>query len=97
MEYSLWGKFKKLINLKFNDSDLDTSLTVLKSLLESHTDVPWEALRFVTGMINYGGRVTDEWDRRCLSSILNKICSKSVLIDNYSFSSSGAYISPKVG
>lgn len=59
---------------EFNDSDLDTTLTVLKALLESHSDVPWDALRFVTGFINYGGRVTDDWDRRCLISILSKFC-----------------------
>ena len=69
----------------------------MKSLLESHTEVPWDALRFVTGMINYGGRVTDEWDRRCLISILSKICCEKVLVDNYSFSPSGTYVSPKVG
>ena len=69
----------------------------MKSLLENQQDVPWEALRFVTGMVNYGGRVTDEWDRRCLNSILIRNCSENVLQDNYPFSPSGIYYSPKVG
>lgn len=55
---------------EFNDSDLETSLTILKLLLESNENIPWEAIRYVIGEINYGGRVTDEWDRRCLNEIL---------------------------
>lgn len=82
---------------EFNDSDLDTTLTVLKSLLETHVDVPWDALRFVTGFINYGGRVTDDKDRRCLIAILSKFCQSRILEDEYAFSPSGVYYSPKVG
>jgi dynein heavy chain len=67
---------------------------VLKSLLESHTEVPWDALRFVTGFINYGGRVTDEHDRRCLISILTNLCSQELLTPKYSFSPSGLYHMP---
>ena len=63
---------------EFNDSDLDTSITIMNNLLETHNDVPWEALKYVTGEINYGGRVTDEWDRRCLLSILAKYCNANV-------------------
>jgi len=48
-------------------------------------------------MINYGGRVTDEWDRRSLACNLSRICCESILQDKYPFSQSGIYYSPKVG
>jgi len=52
------------IRYEFNDSDLDTALTLLSLLLEEQEDIPWDALLFVTGQITYGGRVTDDWDIR---------------------------------
>jgi dynein heavy chain len=61
---------------EFNDSDLDTSVTMLKNLLETNQEIPWDAIRYMTGEINYGGRVTDEWDRRCLITILNSYCNQ---------------------
>lgn len=46
---------------------------------------------FITGHINYGGRVTDDNDRRCLISTLSKFTQAEVLKDNFKFSSSGIY------
>jgi dynein heavy chain len=39
-------------------------------MLDNSSEIPWDAITFVTGEINYGGRVTDNWDRRCLMNIL---------------------------
>ena len=51
----------------------------------------------MTGHINYGGRVTDDWDRRCLISLLKKYYSPDVLEDGYKFSDSGDYYAPTHG
>ena len=52
---------------------------------------------FVTGDINYGGRVTDDLDRRCLLSILQNYCCPESLRDDYRFSPSGIYYAPPDG
>ncbi len=57
--------------------------------------MPWDALRFVTGSINYGGRVTDERDRRCLLAILQKLCNEEILQPGHAFSQSGIYHQPE--
>eukprot|EP00742_Colponemidia_sp_Colp-10_P007071 GILJ01007591.1.p1 GENE.GILJ01007591.1~~GILJ01007591.1.p1 ORF type:complete len:2165 (-),score=376.69 GILJ01007591.1:179-6499(-) len=85
------------VRYEFNDSDLETSLTVLRMFLEEQQTIPWDALRYVTGQINYGGRVTDDLDRRCLLAILYKYYSPDILSADYKFSSSGIYCAPEPG
>lgn len=60
------------IRYEFNESDLETSIVMLKNFLDESEDrIPWDAIKFMVGEINYGGRVTDDWDRRLLNSILS--------------------------
>lgn len=51
----------------------------------------WQVLVYTAGHINYGGRVTDDWDRRCMMSILNDFYKPEVLNEDYKFSESGIY------
>jgi len=87
-----WNK-----SYEFNDSDLETSVQVLRMFLDEQPQVPWDALRYVCGHINYGGRVTDDWDRRCLMTILQRFFTTDILKDEYTFSASGKYKAPKNG
>jgi dynein heavy chain, axonemal len=43
----------------FNDSDLETSIIMVKNLLEFYQEIPWAALIYMISNIVYGGRVTD--------------------------------------
>lgn len=85
------------IRYEFNDSDLETTFTMLELFLESQDEVPWDALMFVTGHINYGGRVTDDNDRVCLLTTLAKYCCIDALKDGHKFSGSGLYYAPADG
>lgn len=62
--------------------------------LDETGDIPWPALLYVTGQINYGGRVTDDLDRRCLMSILHCYYRPEVLDQDFSLSASGVYTTP---
>jgi dynein heavy chain len=85
------------VRYEFNDSDLDTSQTMLKNFLMEQEEIPWDAMLYVTGAINYGGRVTDEWDQRCLNTALKVVYNEDALVDGYLFSDSGKYYAPSFG
>lgn len=52
------------IRYEFSQGDLECSLATLRMFLEEQEVIPWSALLYVTGQINYGGRVTGEATRR---------------------------------
>ncbi|RKO89719.1 dynein heavy chain and region D6 of dynein motor-domain-containing protein [Blyttiomyces helicus] len=81
----------------WSNSDLDVSITILKNMLSEYNSIPWDALSYLTGEITFGGRVTDDWDRRALKSILARFYCPAILEDSYRLSPSGIYFAPPDG
>ncbi|SCU71162.1 Cytoplasmic dynein 2 heavy chain (DYNC2H1), putative [Trypanosoma equiperdum] len=79
------------IAYEFNDSDRNVCLLQLRKFISLYEDVPFDVLTFLTGEINYGGRVTDDWDRRCMMALIKDFITPGVLEEGYSFSPSGTY------
>jgi dynein heavy chain len=65
----------------FNDSDFRVSMRQLYLMVETFEKVPFKALRYLTGLCNYGGRVTDDRDRRTLATILEDFYNEDVIAD----------------
>jgi len=85
------------IQYEFNDSDRDCCIKQLNKFLSIYDEVPYDVLTFLTGDINYGGRVTDDWDRRCLNTMLEDFINPNVLEVGYKYSKSGTYFTPEPG
>jgi len=82
----------------FNDSDLRISVRQLQIFIDQYDEIPYDAVTYLTGECNYGGRVTDDWDRRCMMTILSDCYDKQVVeIHKHRLSPSGLYVVPAKG
>ena len=63
---------------EWSDSDFRVSTLQLNSLLRDN-GVQWKALTHLVGHIAFGGRVTDDWDRRTLLSHLQVILTPDLI------------------
>merc|ERR1719245_120895 len=51
------------IPYEFNESDLDASLIFLEKHMFSSTDIEWQTVQYMICEAQYGGRITDDFDR----------------------------------
>jgi hypothetical protein len=71
------------IRYEFTDGDLSVSLAQLQEYLGEYETPPYKVLRFLFTEINYGGRVTDDKDRRLINTLIDTFCAPEVLDVGY--------------
>lgn len=71
------------IKYEFTSSDLQVSLRQLHFFVDQYSNVPFNALKYLIGECNYGGRVTEKNDRRILSALLEDFMGEKVLDFGY--------------
>ncbi|XP_067102135.1 dynein axonemal heavy chain 1 [Osmerus mordax] len=91
IERKKFGPLGFNIPYDFTDGDLRICISQLKMFLDEYHDVPYKVLKYTAGEINYGGRVTDDWDRRCILNVLEDFYCPSVLHPDHAYSPSGVY------
>ncbi|XP_053341025.1 dynein axonemal heavy chain 2 [Clarias gariepinus] len=82
----------------FNDSDFEVSENLMSLYLNEYEEIPWDALKYLIAGVNYGGHVTDDWDRRLLTTYINDyFCEGTVNSPFFKLSSLPTYYIPRDG
>ena len=85
------------IPYSFDDGDLRISVRQLHMYVDENEATPFAALKYATGECNYGGRVTDDKDRRLLNTLMELVYCPAALADGFKLSASGTYAIQPMG
>ena len=79
----------------WNAPDLAASIGTLRICMNDFGALPWTAIQYIIGVINYGGRVTDFLDQRCLQTICGRFFVPTLTTDEaIRYDSEGVYGPP---
>ena len=60
--------------------------------IDDNEQLPYDALKYAIGECNYGGRVTDDKDRRLLNTLLGRVYRAEIMTDEvFNLSASGEF------
>ncbi|XP_023289892.1 dynein heavy chain 1, axonemal [Orussus abietinus] len=91
LERRKFGPLGFNIPYEFTDGDLTICISQLHMFLLEYTEIPFKVLIYTAGHINYGGRITDDWDRRLVLTILEDFYAPKVVSSGYQFDAHGHY------
>jgi len=91
LERRKFGPLGWNIPYQFTDGDRDMVIKQSEMLVNDYEDIPYKVITSLTTEVNYGGRVTDTWDRRTNNALLIPFCNPEVTNVDYKFSPSGVY------
>eukprot|EP00397_Hematodinium_sp_SG-2012_P000029 GEMP01000029.1.p1 GENE.GEMP01000029.1~~GEMP01000029.1.p1 ORF type:complete len:4546 (+),score=1158.20 GEMP01000029.1:32-13639(+) len=84
-----FGKIGWNVNYDFNESDFNISFRLqnlyLTKCFNQGEAIPWETLRYLIGEAMYGGRVTDQYDRRVVNTYLEEYMGDFIFDENVAF------------
>ncbi|CAF1414036.1 unnamed protein product [Rotaria sordida] len=86
------------LSYEFNQSDLEVAVLELESLVRrSKNQIPsFDVFCYLAGSVIYGGRVTDEFDRRRLLRIIERFYCPETLKEDYSYAGDETYKAPNL-
>ena len=89
-ERKKFGKIGWNVSYDFNESDFRISFRLISMYLEkahnnNEENLPWDTLRYLIGEAMYGGRVTDDFDRRVLMTYLKEYFGDFIFDKNQKF------------
>merc|ERR1712216_600625 len=95
-------KFKALgwnIPYDFNNSDFSICENIVQIYLDEYPEkTPFDAIKYLVAEANYGGRVTDDWDRRLVNVYVAQFfCDDAVDTPNFPLSELSEYYIPSEG
>lgn len=85
------------IKYEFTTGDLKCCMLQLDTFLARYDEVPFPVLVNLFGHINYGGRITDDWDRRMVMTVLKSLMNEGLLNDGFQLAPGEAYRAPPAG
>jgi len=89
LERRKFGPLGFNIRYPYNKSDLSICLAQLRMFLDDYEEPPYKVLTYTAGQINYGGRVTDDWDRRLQMTMVESFYCPDAVKEGHAFSPSG--------
>ncbi|KAH9593471.1 Dynein heavy chain [Trypanosoma melophagium] len=100
LERRKFGNLGYNVVYDFTTSDFEVSENIIKLYIgkmptDRVEDIPFVTIRYLIAEASYGGRVTDDWDRRVLKTYIEQfMCEKIITEERYPLSAAAEYYIP---